>query len=232
MIRHCGGFGRNQIGDNLETGAEGCMTPQYLLSPISSKTGDLTQIMADLALNNIMPVFLLIIPVMTSSIMAASSFVGEKEKHTLETLLYSPLSLKQIFQAKVLASFSLSMLVTFVSCILLFVVFEIENYILSGWIPMPSLTWLVLLFLLSPSISLIAVTLIVRGSAKAQSVEESQQSASYLVIPVVLLIVGQVSGILLINAGILFLLSILSAVIAWLLMQKSMKNWNYEKLLR
>ena len=36
MIRHCGGFGRNQIGDNLETEAEGCMTPQYLLPPISS----------------------------------------------------------------------------------------------------------------------------------------------------------------------------------------------------
>ena len=36
MIRRCGGFGRNQIGDNLETEAEGCMTPKYLLSPISS----------------------------------------------------------------------------------------------------------------------------------------------------------------------------------------------------
>ena len=36
MIRHCGGFGRNQIGDNLETEAEDCMTPKYLLSPISS----------------------------------------------------------------------------------------------------------------------------------------------------------------------------------------------------
>ena len=41
------------------------------LLPASMQTGDLTQIMADLALNNIMPVFLLIIPVMTSSIMAA-----------------------------------------------------------------------------------------------------------------------------------------------------------------
>ena len=33
---------------------------------------------------------LLMIPVMTASIMAASAFVGEKEKHTLETLLYCP----------------------------------------------------------------------------------------------------------------------------------------------
>lgn len=42
---------------------------------------------------------ILMIPVMASSVMAASSFVGEKEKHTLETLLYSPLSLKQLFQS-------------------------------------------------------------------------------------------------------------------------------------
>ena len=42
MIRHCGGFGRNQIVDNLETEAEGCMTPKYLLSPISSLLSHLT----------------------------------------------------------------------------------------------------------------------------------------------------------------------------------------------
>ena len=53
-----------------------------------------------LILNNIMPPFFLIVPIMASSVMAASSFVGEKEKHTLETLLYSPLSLRQLFQSK------------------------------------------------------------------------------------------------------------------------------------
>lgn len=49
-----------------------------------------------------MPPFFLIVPIMASSVMAASSFVGEKEKHTLETLLYSQLSLRQLFQSKVL----------------------------------------------------------------------------------------------------------------------------------
>ena len=49
-----------------------------------------------------MPPFFLFVPIMASSVMAASSFVGEKEKHTLETLLYSPLSLRQLFQSKVL----------------------------------------------------------------------------------------------------------------------------------
>lgn len=45
------------------------------------------QAAAGLMMNFILPPFFLMIPVMTASIMAASAFVGEKEKHTLETLL-------------------------------------------------------------------------------------------------------------------------------------------------
>ena len=76
---------------------------------------DMEQALYGLFLNYIMPIFFLVIPVMTSSITAATSFVGEKEKRTLETLLYCPLTLRQIFIAKVLASFSLSILVSFIS---------------------------------------------------------------------------------------------------------------------
>ena len=65
------------------------------------------------------------------------------------------------------------------------VVLELEAGILMGMVLIPSISWLVILLLLAPSISLIAVTLIVRRSAKAQSVEESQQSAVFLVIPVI-----------------------------------------------
>jgi len=63
-------------------------------------------------LNNFVPVFFLMIPIIATTTMATSSFIGEKEKRTLETLLYSPLSLSQIFSSKVLASFFLSMAVT------------------------------------------------------------------------------------------------------------------------
>ena len=40
----------------------------------------------DAIFNYILPIFFLIIPIMVASIMAATSFTGEKEKHTLETL--------------------------------------------------------------------------------------------------------------------------------------------------
>lgn len=82
--------------------------------------------LSSMILNYILPVFFLMIPITTASIMAASAFVGEKERHTLETLLYCPLTLKQIFQAKVWASFLLSMLVSVISFVAMFLVIETQ----------------------------------------------------------------------------------------------------------
>ena len=188
--------------------------------------------LSSMILNYILPVFFLMIPITTASIMAASAFVGEKERHTLETLLYCPLTLKQIFQAKVWASFLLSMLVSVISFVAMFLVIETELFFLAGRLLVPSVSWLVVMLLLSPAISLIAVTLIVRGSAKAQSVEESQQAAVFLIIPLILLIAGQFTGILLMNVWILLGLGAACAILAWILLQKSMGRFTYEKLLQ
>lgn len=78
---------------------------------------------------------------------------------------------------------------------------------------------------------MIAVTLIVRVSAKAQSMEESQQSAVFLILPLVLLIAGQFSGVMLLSPLLLLALSLVCGVIAWLLLKKSMKRFSYELLL-
>ena len=65
--------------------------------------------------NMLFPMFFLMIPLMTSSVSAASSFVGEKERGTLETLILTPLSLPKLFKAKVLGCIALSSLVTVIS---------------------------------------------------------------------------------------------------------------------
>ncbi len=202
------------------------------LLPAAEQTKELDQIILSLILNNIMPIFFLMIPIMTASIMAASSFVGEKEKHTLETLLYCPLSLKQIFRSKVLASFLLSMIVSFLSFFAMMFVLEVEIFLTSGKLLLPNISWFIILLLVAPSISLIAITLIVKGSAKAQSVEESQQGAVFLILPIILLIVGQFTGALLISTWILFLLGIFCALLAYILLKKAMGKFHYEILLK
>ena len=202
------------------------------LLPEAARLESLELTVSSMILNYILPVFFLMIPIMTASVMAASAFVGEKERHTLETLLYCPLTLKQIFQAKVWASFLLSMLVSVISFIAMLLVIETELFFLAGRPLIPGVSWLIVILLLSPAISLIAVTLIVRGSAKAQSVEESQQSAVFLIIPLILLIAGQFTGVLLMSVWILFCLSVVCAILAWILLQKSMGRFTYEKLLQ
>ena len=202
------------------------------LLPGAASQGSVELAIAGIIFNYILPAFFLMIPIMTASIMAASAFVGEKEKHTLETLLYCPLSVKEIFRAKVLASFFLSMLVSLTSFAAMLAVLELESVFLMGSPLLPGVGWVIVLFLLSPAISLIAVTLIVRNSAKAQSVEESQQSAVFLIIPVVLLVVGQFAGVMLLNVWILLGLSVVCALLAWMLLQRAVKRFTYEMLLK
>lgn len=202
------------------------------LLPANMQFESLELAVAELVLNFILPVFFLMIPVMAASIMAATSFVGEKEKHTLETLLYCPLSVKQIFRSKVMAAFLLSMTVSLISFCTMMVTIEVEAGLLMGSILVPGASWLIILLILSPAISLIAVTLIVRGSAKAKSVEESQQGAIFLIVPVLLLAVGQFTGLLLINVWILLGLGIVCLLLAFFLLKACMGRFTYEMLLK
>lgn len=200
--------------------------------PLAEQNEDTFKNMLRLLLNYMLPTFFMLIPIMAASVMAACSFVGEKEKRTLETLLYSPLSLKQIFRAKVLASFLLSMLVSAISFVVMLIVLEVETCLFAGFFLLPDAKWLLILLLVSPAVSLIAITLIVKASAKAQSVEDAQQGAVFLIFPIIMLLIGQFSGVLLVSAWLLLVLGIVCAILAVLLLRQSMSRFRYETLLK
>ncbi len=201
--------------------------------PITVQEGNQEQIILGLMLNKIMPVFFLLIPIMASSVMAASSFVGEKEKHTLETLLYSPLSLKQLFQAKILAGFSVGMMVSFISFIAMMIVLEIEMLILTGAVILPDISWLIVMLLIAPSISLVSIGITVRGSAKSQTMEEAQQRAVFLVFPIIGLVIGQFTGgVILVNSWLLLGIGMVLALLAALIIKNIVGKFTYEKLLK
>ena len=200
--------------------------------PVSAGKHNQEQMILGLVMNKIMPAFFLIIPILASSVMAASSFVGEKEKHTLETLLYSPLSLKQLFQSKILAGFSVGMMVSYISFAAMMLVLEIEMLFLTGSVMMPDISWLIIMLLIAPAISLIAIAVTVRGSAKAQTIEEAQQRAVFLIFPILALVIGQFTGVILVNSGLLLGLAIVLAVLDVLLMKGAASKFTYEKLLK
>ena len=207
---------------------------QKLLDMLPAPNGEYSQQQQifSLILNQIMPSFFLIIPIMASSVMAASSFVGEKEKHTLETLLYSPLSLGQLFQSKILAGFSVGMMISYSSFAAMLLVVEMEVFFLTGNLITPGISWLIIMLLIAPSFSLVAIAVTVRSSAKAKTIEEAQQRAVFLIFPILALVIGQFTGILLINSWLLLGLGAVLVVLDVLLMRGAAGNFTYEKLLK
>lgn len=118
------------------------------------------------------------------------------------------------------------------SFLVMLLVLEAETMFFLGKFLVPGINWLIILLLIAPSISLMAITLIVRGSAKAQGVEEAQQGAVFLVLPLILLATGQFMGVLLINVWISLVLGGICALAAVFLLKKFMGRFTYELLLK
>ena len=88
------------------------------------------------------------------------------------------------------------------------------------------------LMIIAPAISLVAIAVTVRGSAKAQTIEEAQQCAVFLIFPILALVIGQFSGVMLVNSWLLLGLGIVLAVLDILLMRGAARKFTYEKLLK
>jgi len=207
------------------------LEPMLNMLPSGQMSDNMSRNILTLLLNYVMPVFFMLIPVMAATIMAASSFVGEKEKRTLETLLYCPLSLTQIYQAKVWASFFFSMVISLLSFFVMMIVMELGFLLTLGSMILPGLSWVFTMLVVSPAVSLLAITFIVMISAKAKSMEEAQQRSVFLIIPILFLIVGQFSGVMLISSWYLLIAGAIFGTAAYILMKRSMRSFTYEKLL-
>ena len=208
------------------------MEALFGLLPGAMSPSEINQAVLSIILNNIVPMFFLMIPVIATTTMATGSFVGEKEKRTLETLLYSPLSLRKIFSSKVLAALILSMAVTIGTFIIYFVVSQTLIYFMFGNFMLPGINWYITVFVVAPALTLLAVTITSKISAKAQTMEEAFQKAGLITLPIILLAASQFTGLMMLNAWILLIMAAVVGAVAFILMQSALKNYNYEMLLK
>lgn len=157
--------------------------------------------------NYLLASFFLLVPIITASVTAANSFVGEKERKTLESLLFAPISLKELFVAKILASFLPSYFISLVSFIISGISINLLSYPLYHSIIFPSANWVVLIVFLSPMILLLTILLNILISSRVQTYQEAQNIGGIIVLPVIALVVGQVSGLFLLEVYIMLIIS-------------------------
>jgi ABC-2 type transport system permease protein len=176
-----------------------------------------------LFINYLLPSLFLLVPIITASVVAANSFVGEKERRTLESLLFSPVSIKNLFISKTVASFIPSFLVSVISFILCGFIINGLGYRLFGEVIFPSSNWIALIACLSPMVTLMTVLLNIFISSRVKTYQEAQNIGGIIVLPVIGLIVGQASGLFLVGAQLTIIISAVILLINLVLLQRITK---------
>jgi ABC-2 type transport system permease protein len=143
----------------------------------------------------IAPLFL-VLPLMLSCTIAAEAFVGEKERKTLEALLYTPATDAELFIGKALAALIPGIVFTWVNFVIFAIVTNIAGYPVMGRIWFPTESWLALMIVVVPAVALLGVSATVIISTKVSTFMEAYQASGALVILIIMLGVAQSTGLL------------------------------------
>ena len=177
------------------------------------------------------PIFL-VIPIMASTIIASDSFAGEKERRTVEALLATPLSDGEMLLGKMLVSLAPAVTVT-VAAFLVYsaVIDHFTLQLFGGGLLFPNDTWLMLIFMLAPALAFADIALTVLISARAKGVREAQQISALLLLPLIGIVVGQVSGAMLLDPWLVILMATALMAIDVVLFLASIKTFGRAHML-
>jgi ABC-type Na+ efflux pump permease subunit len=161
----------------------------------------------------------LILPLMVASVIAADSFAGEKERKTLEALLYTPTTDGELFFSKLLSAWLPAVSVAWGGFVLYAVVANVAAWSTMGQIFFPNLMWLILVLWVAPAVAGVALGFTVLVSVRAQGFQDAYQLGAMVVLPIVLLVIGQATGVMYFSIWLVFLLGlvcwILDAILLW-----------------
>lgn len=175
------------------------------------------------------PMFL-ILPLMYSTTIAAESFAGERERKTMEALLYTPASDAELFLGKVAASAIPSIGVTWLGFIVYALILNLVPYptLQRIWFPLP--TWWPLIFWIAPALVVFGISLTVLISARVQNFLGAYQTSSSVVLLVIVLFAGQLSGVLYLSVGVEMVIGLVLWAAAFMLVYLAIRTFNREVL--
>ena len=157
------------------------------------------------------PMFL-IIPLMVASVVAADSFAGEKERKTLEALIYTPTTDLELFIGKVLSAMVPAMGVTLVGFLLYALTANLAAWQTMERIFFPNTVWIILVLWVAPGTAATGLGATVIVSSRVNSFQEANQIAGIIVLPILALVVAQISGVMYFS----ILLTILLGLFFWI----------------
>jgi uncharacterized membrane protein SpoIIM required for sporulation/ABC-type transport system involved in multi-copper enzyme maturation permease subunit len=178
--------------------------------------------------DRIIPFLLMIVgffPISFSLVIALETFVGEKERYSLEPLLATPLTNTELYWGKTLAAMIPPVCASYMGL----VVYLVGLYFVLDWVP--SIELLCLIVLLTTAEALVMVSGAVVISSQTTSVRAANILASFVIIPMALLVQGE--SVIMFWADYQPLWWIFAALVAadMLLVRMGIRLFNREELL-
>lgn len=156
----------------------------------------------------------LLLPIITPSVIASYSIVGEKTNRTLEPLLATPVRTRELLLGKILASLLPAVAVTWLAAALFAAGVAVVAVSRRVFFAIVSPAWLLIILVITPLIALIVVAAMVAVSSRVNDPRTAQQVSSFLVVPFVLLFVGQIAGLVVLQPSLVLVAVLVLASIA------------------
>ncbi|HSO27036.1 MAG TPA: ABC transporter permease subunit, partial [Anaerolineales bacterium] len=178
--------------------------------------------------DRLIPFLLMVVgffPISVSLVIALESFVGEKERHSIEPLLSSPLSDQSLYLGKLLAALVPPLAASYLGI----TVYLAGLYLRIGWQPDPTL--LLQIFLLTTVQAVLMVSGAVVVSSQTTSVRAANLLASFIIIPMALLIQAESIVMFWGRYEVLWWAILGQALVIGLLVRSGLAYFNREELL-
>jgi uncharacterized membrane protein SpoIIM required for sporulation/ABC-type transport system involved in multi-copper enzyme maturation permease subunit len=182
----------------------------------------------DLILDNLIPFVVLVIgffPLSFTLVVALESFVGEKERGTIEPLLSSPLEDSHMYLGKLLVGIATPLVFSFASIGIYLVLVSRRP------VEFPSTYMLTLIFLLTFAHAVLMVSSAIVISVQATTIRSANLLASFVVVPVAFLLQGETILIFWGNEDVLWFAIVGVTLLAALLVRLGLSHFRREYLL-
>ncbi len=164
-------------------------------------------------------------PITISLVIALDSFVGEKERRSVEPLLSSPLEDWQLYLGKLLAALVAPILAALLGTL----VYLVGIYSTIGWWPTPSFLIQVIVLTIVQGIVMVSGAVVI--SSQTTSTRAANLLASFIIVPMALLIEGESIVMFWARYDVLWWSILGQIVIAALLVRMGVSYFNREELI-
>jgi hypothetical protein len=123
----------------------------------------------------------------------------------MEGLLHLPVSDRELYVAKMLVSFVPAVAISWIGFLVFCVVSNAAAWPVMHRIFVPTGTWIVMIVWMTPAVAALGLGIMVRVSARARTTQEANQLGGTVILPLIVLTLGQATSLLL--AGLPFALA-------------------------